>query len=68
MKKKLIVEDLRSVNGNPEHSFRVKKVVNSIKFHVGEILSSYVVESLMTTDPDVLEDSRNWTVELVKKS
>ena len=65
MKKKLILEDLRTVNGNPDHSFRVKKVVNSIDYKVGEILSSDTIKN------DVLayvDDDNSWSVELVQKS
>jgi hypothetical protein len=60
MKKKTItLEDLRSVNSNPDHAFRVQKVVNSTEFTVGQLVSKREADNLCLSAP--------WTVNLVAK-
>ena len=58
-KKVLTVEDLRSVNSNPDHAFRVVKIVNSILFVVGTTLGDTTVN-----DRCKMVD---WTVNIIPK-
>ena len=43
-KEKIVVEDLRHINGISENCFKVIKAVNTIKFPVGKYLSAKEVE------------------------
>lgn len=58
-KKVLTVEDLRSVNSNSDHAFRVVKIVNSILFVVGTTLADTTVN-----DRCKMVD---WTVNIIPK-
>lgn len=57
--KKIVLEDLRK-NTFHDAAFKVKKIVNSIEYKIGDILKEGAVEFLCNTE--------NWTVEIVKKS
>ena len=59
-KKRLIVEDCRMVNSNPDFAFRVKKVTNSTRFTVGQYVSARTLDLL-------LANSNSWTFEITGK-
>lgn len=46
VKKTITLMDMRCVNGNPEHSFKVVKLQNSIKFRIGEHLNEDRVKNM----------------------
>ena len=58
-KKTLVVEDLRSVNSNPDHAFRVVKLVNTVRFVIGSVISEHDVKTYA--------NRQHWTVNVVKK-
>lgn len=43
---KLILEDLRSTNSDPNAAFRVKKAINTIEYPIGEYLGKSKVSEL----------------------
>lgn len=65
--KKIILEDLRkgafyssSGSGSRSAAFKVKKIINSIDYKIGDTLTEGAVR--------VLCSSEKWTVEIIKKS
>lgn len=56
---KIILEDLRHINGIT-HSFKVKKITNSIEFKINEYLNENQVDDLIKYNADT-------TIEIVEK-
>jgi hypothetical protein len=57
---KLILEDLRNVNTDPGHAFRVKKAINTTAYPIGNNVS--------LDDAQGIANDPNWTLEIIKKS
>lgn len=57
-KEKMVVEDLRHINGKVESCFKVKKVTNTIDFQIDQYLSAKEVGDLIDYRPSM-------TVEIV---
>lgn len=60
-KEKMVLVDLRHINGNISNCFKVIKLVNTIRFKIDEYLSASKVEEEIKYNPDI-------TVEIIKKS
>ncbi len=58
IKKTLNVEDMRNVNHMPQNAFKVKKMVNTTKFKVGQ----YLTENQLNTFCDMPD----WTVNVTE--
>lgn len=51
MNKRIItLMDMRSINGNPENSFKVVKLQNTASYKIGEFISETMVVSLCKSD------------------
>ena len=61
-KEKLVLEDLRHINLN-DTAFKVKKLVNTIEWQIGDYISETEVDGLLETNPK----ARNITVEIIAK-
>lgn len=62
-KEKLVLTDLRHVNFN-NSAFKVKKMINTIEYKIGDYLSTSEVTELLDTNPK----ARNITIEIVPKN
>ncbi len=60
MKKTLTVADLRGVNSDPKHAFKVVKVTNDISFKIGEYVSEHDLKTLFEVGSQM-----SWTVNIV---
>jgi len=52
-KEKLVVTDLRHINGNEKDCFKVVKITNNIKFQIDQYLSAKEVEDEIKYNPDM---------------
>jgi hypothetical protein len=55
-KEKIVVSDLRHINGYERDCFKVVKAVNTIKFPIGKYLSSKEVEDEIKYNSDMTVD------------
>ena len=57
---KIVMEDIRYVNGDKENCFKIRKITNTIDFEIGEYLDMNQVE-------DLIKYNENTTIEIVGK-
>ncbi len=58
IKKTLNVEDMRNVNHMPQNAFKVKKMVNTATFKIGDYMSKTKLQRFC--------DMTDWTVNVVE--